>query len=104
MTQLYPKLRVEIVIERPALRRTERVLQEAGVTGWTVTPAIAGYGNGTRWSRGTDISTSTDMVVLMSIGDADVLLPALDQLHALVSRYVGGVNVSEGKVLRDDNF
>lgn len=104
MAELHTKLRLEIVIERPALRRAERLLEEAGVTGWTVTPAIAGYGNGTRWSRGTDISSSTDMVVIMSIGDEDVLLPVLSQLHTLVSRYVGVVNLGEVKVLREDNF
>lgn len=98
------KLRLELIIESPALRRAEGLLHDAGVTGWTVLPATSGYGGSTRWSRGTDISESTDMVVLISIADHDVLEPALQKILALLDRRIGIVNLSEVTVLRPGLF
>jgi PII-like signaling protein len=101
---MHDKLRLELIIERPALRRAETILQDAGIVGWTVLPAISGYGGGQKWSRGTDISAATDMMVLISIGDADIIEPALTALHSLLDRHIGILNVGQVKVLRDHKF
>ena len=104
MPDRYNKLRLELIIERPALRRAERVLESEGVKGWTVLPAISGWGGNTRWSRGTDISTATDMVMLVSIGGKDTLEPALEKLETLLGRHIGVLNVSDVRVLRPGKF
>jgi len=101
---LHPKLRLEIILESPALRRAENILREGGATGWTVLPAVSGFGGTHRWSRGTDISASTDMVVMICIGDEDILLPLLEKLQKLLARHIGVLNFSEVKVLRDGLF
>ena len=98
------KLRLELIIESPALRRAEDLLQEAGVTGWTVVPAMRGFGGETRWSRGTDISESTDMVVIICIADEHTLTPALQKILTLLDRRIGVVNVSDVRVLRPGLF
>jgi PII-like signaling protein len=98
------KLRLELIIESPALRRAEELLKSAGVTGWTVVPAMSGFGGTTRWSRGTDISESTDMVVLICIADEETLTPALSKILTLLDRRIGVVNVSEVRVLRPGLF
>ncbi|WP_298913237.1 DUF190 domain-containing protein [uncultured Algimonas sp.] len=98
------KLRLELIIERPALRRAEDLLREAGVTGWTVVPAMSGFGGQTRWSRGTDLSGSTDMVVLICIADEDALEPALKRILELLDKRIGVVNVSDVRVLRPGLF
>ena len=98
------KLRLELIIESPALRRAEDLLREAGVTGWTVVPGLSGFGGQTRWSRGTDISGATDMVVLICIADEDVLKPALQTMLKLLDRRIGIVNVSDVRVLRPGLF
>ena len=104
MTEHFRKLRLELIIESPALRRAENVLTDCGVTGWTVVPAMSGFGGQTRWSRGTDISESTDMVVMICIGDAEVLEPALLRLHKILDRRIGVLNVSDVRVLRPGLF
>lgn len=104
MTDLHDKLRLEIIVEKPALRRMENVLEEAGVKGWTVTPCLSGFGGRTRWSRGTDISGASDMIILVSIGGAEVIMSALDPLHKLLDRHIGVLSVSEVKVLRPGLF
>lgn len=98
------KLRLELIIESPALRRAEELLKSAGVTGWTVVPAMSGFGGRTRWSRGTDISESTDMVVLICIADEETLTPALSKMLTLLDKRIGVVNVSEVRVLRPGLF
>jgi len=102
--QLHDKLRLELIIERPVLRRAENLLESAGVLGWTVLPAMAGFGGNTRWSRGTDISGSSDMVVLISIGSAERITAALGPLHELIDRQIGMLSVSDAKVLRPGKF
>ncbi|MEM7728130.1 MAG: DUF190 domain-containing protein [Pseudomonadota bacterium] len=98
------KLRLELIIESPAVRGAEDLLREAGVTGWTVIPAMSGFGGQTRWSRGTDLSGATDMVVLICIADEDVLTPALKKILAMLDRRIGVVNVSDVRVLRPGLF
>lgn len=102
--ELHTKLRLELIIETPAVRRAETVLKEAGATGWTITPAISGQGRTNRWSIGTDISGASDMVVLICVGDENVLKPALSRLHDLLGRHIGVLNLSEVSVLRPGRF
>ena len=101
---LHEKMRLELIIESPALRRAEDILIAAKVTGWTVIPAKSGYNGKNRWSRGTDISASTDMVVLICVGDAEFLLPCLSKLHSLLERRIGVLNLTTVQVLRKAEF
>lgn len=101
---LHEKMRLELIIESPALRRAEEILLDAKVTGWTVVPAVSGYNGKRRWSRGTDISASTDMMVLICVGDAEFLLPCLSRLHNLLKRHIGILDLTTVHVLRDTEF
>ena len=104
MIQTFTKTRLELILERPALRRAEAILEEAGVTGWTVLPALSGYGGSTRWSRGTDISGASDMIVLISVGSRTRMEAALAPLHKLVDRHIGMLTLSDVRVLREGRF
>ena len=102
--ELHEKLRLELIIESPALRRAEDILEEGGVSGWTVIPAKSGYDGRQRWSRGTDISMATDMVVLICVGDSELILPTLSKLHTLLKRHIGVLDITMVKVLRNAEF
>lgn len=101
---MHEKRRIELIIERPAHKRACRVLEQSGLTGYTVLPAMAGFGGGNRWSRDTDISTSREMVVIISIGSEDRVETALKELENLLSAHIGVVSVSRVEVLRDERF
>lgn len=101
---LHEKIRLELIIESPALRRTEDILSDAGVSGWTVIPAVSGFDGRQRWSRGTDISASTDMVVLICVGDENIIMPILKDLHNLIKRHIGVLDITRVQVLRDTDF
>jgi len=101
---LHAKKRLELIIERPAYKRACRVLQDAGVTGYTVVPALAGYGGGNRWQRGTDLSASRDMVVICSIMDQDIVEKCTEALSKLIGSHIGILNFSDVTVMRPENF
>lgn len=102
--RMHRKLRIELIIERMAYKRACRVLKESGMTGYTVIPALAGSGGRTEWRRDSDISASRDMVVIISIGDAERVETAIEKIEGLLGRHIGVVTVSEVNVIRDGRF
>lgn len=101
---MHERLRIELIIERMAYKRAGRILEDAGMTGYTVLPALAGFGNGNRWSRDTDISSSSDMVMIISIGSEDRVTTALEEIRRLLGDHIGVVSTSPVSVLRPDRF
>ena len=96
--------RLELIIERMAVKRAGNVFEEAGLTGYTVTSAMAGYGRGQRWTRDGDLSTAQDMVVMVTIGDAEKIGRVLKDLHRLLDAHIGVLSVGEVEVLRPERF
>lgn len=101
---LHPKKKIELIIEKPALKRACRILEEAGVTGYTYLKAQGGYGNRNRWQKGTDISTSRDMMLIISITDEETCQKAVERLGTLIGAHIGLLDISNTTVLRDDKF
>ncbi len=101
---MHTRHRLELIVERMAQARACSILEDAGVTGYTVLSALAGYGNGQRWQRDQDISHARDMVVIISIGDATKIDTALENLHRLLDDHIGVLSVDEVRVLRPDRF
>lgn len=98
------KLRIELIIERMAYKRAGRILEDAGMTGYTVLPAFAGFGKSNRWTRDTDISSASDMVVMIAIGSHDRVKTSLEQIENLLGDHIGVVSTSPVQVLRPDRF
>ncbi|MEL6662285.1 MAG: DUF190 domain-containing protein [Pseudomonadota bacterium] len=102
--ELHQKRRIELIIERMAYKRACRVLEQVGVTGYTVLPSMAGFGGKNRWSRDTDISSASDMVVIISITDEEKADEALEQIANILGSHIGVVSVSDVQVLRPELF
>lgn len=98
------KKRLEIVIEAPVIDRLRRVLDDKGVSGYTITPAIAGRGVHGRWNREGQISDAGRMLVLFAIIDPSELDDTLQAVYAVLSRQIGIVSVSDVHVVRDAHF
>jgi len=101
---MHAKRRIELIVERMAYKRACRILEQAGMTGYTVVPALAGFGGGNRWTRDTDISASSDKVVIISIGDAERVETSLRQISELLGAHIGVVTVCDVDVLRPERF
>lgn len=96
--------RLELIIERMAMKRAGNILEEAGLTGYTVVSAMEGYGRGQRWTRDGDLSNAQDMVIAVTIGDAEKIGRALEALHRLLDAHIGVLSVSDVEVLRPERF
>lgn len=102
--QTYPKKRIEIVVEAPALSRLLDRLDKAAVTGYTVLPALAGRGQDGSW-RGEGLAGDAGrMVVVVCLTDAARVDAVLDAAYAIVSRQIGIVAVSDVQVIRPEHF
>lgn len=101
---MHAKKRLELIIEKPAFKRACRILEEAGVKGYTAFSAFAGYGANMRWQRGTDLSASRDMIMIISVMDEQIVEKTIDALENLIGAHIGLLNFSDVKVIRDDKF
>lgn len=100
----FDKKRLELIIETPAFKRACRIFEDAGVTGYTAFAAIAGYGNGMRWRRGTDLSASQDMMMIITVIDEDLVPAIIEDLESLIGSHIGLLSVSNVTVIRDEKF
>ncbi|MDD9910310.1 MAG: DUF190 domain-containing protein [Ahrensia sp.] len=101
---MHTKQRIELFIERMAYKRAGRILEAAGATGYTVLPALAGFGSTAHWRRDSDISGSRDMVQIVSIVDDALVEPVTTSLRDLLGDHIGIVTVSTVQVLRPERF
>jgi PII-like signaling protein len=101
---MHTRHRLELIVERMAAPRACNILEASGLTGYTILPAISGFGGKTRWSRDTDMSASSDMVIIISIGADAQVQAALAELERLLGSHIGVLSIGEVKVLRPDRF
>ena len=100
----FAKKKIDIVIEAPAVNRVLAKLDELGVLGYTVVPAISGSGREGSWNRDATVGDSGRMVLIFSIIDAARVDQVLDAIFKLVERQMGIVTISDVEVVRPDHF
>lgn len=100
----YPKKRIEIVVEAPVLNRLLDLLDKLAVTGYTVTPAIAGRGRGGSWRREGLVGEAGRLIAVFCILDESRVDAVLEPVFQLVSRQIGIVTVSDVMVVRPEHF
>ena len=102
--ETFAKKRIEIMIESPLLARLTSLLDELGVHGYTVIPALAGRGADGAWHRDGTIGRAGSLVMVFCIIDADRVEAVLDPLFQLIKDQIGIVSVSDVEVIRPDHF
>ncbi len=100
----HTKKRLEIFVEAPVLNRLLDALDQVGVSGYTVLPALAGRGAEGRWSREGQITTTSQIVQVVTIIDQALADQALSAAYHVVARQIGIVSLSDVEVVRDDHF
>ncbi|WP_316015453.1 P-II family nitrogen regulator [Roseobacter sp. HKCCA0434] len=102
--QTHPAKRIEIVIERPLLRRLTAALDSTGLPGYTVLPVWGGSGRSGPWTREGQVSAAGGMACVTIIAEAELAERALEQAFALVERHIGIVSMTDCEVVRPDRF
>ncbi|MEM9029008.1 MAG: DUF190 domain-containing protein [Pseudomonadota bacterium] len=102
--QTFPKKRIEIMVEAPLMSRVLEILDEQGVSGYTVLPALAGKGKDGSWHRDGLVGRVGSMVQIFCIVDESRIDEVLEPLFKLVSQQIGIVSVSDVRVIRAEHF
>lgn len=102
--ETFAKKRLEAFVEAPVLHRFIAILEEEGVSGYSVMPVVSGSGTDGKWSREGSVTAAGQMVAVICIVSEEALKPLLDKAFAMLSRHMGIVSVSDCEVMRPDRF
>lgn len=103
MTETVERVRVEILVDQPLLRRVEQVAADAGISGYTLLPLLGGRGASGPW-RDDQLSGAQAKILFLTITSrtrADRLTDALADLldsHGLL------LAISRVEVIRGAKF
>lgn len=101
--QTHAKKKVEIIVERVIHRRIIDAIEQAGATGYTVLPGLAGKGH--QGERGAaDVLGALDIVMIIVIAGDDTAGRIVDTAMALLKDHTGIVYLSDVAVVRADHF
>lgn len=104
MVATHLKKRLEIIVEAPALHRLTDRLDRAGVSGYTIVPALAGKGRTGGWSSEGVAGDAGRLVMVISIVDPTKVDAVLEGVYAVLARQIGIVTVCDVQVIRADHF
>ena len=102
--QTFAKKQIQIICERPILKRVQRHLAKAGVKGYTVLPALSGSGSEGDWDRDGMIGDAGQMVMVLVVLDNEDLDRVLTDIFDVVSPQMGVITISDVAVVRPDRF
>jgi nitrogen regulatory protein PII len=101
--QLYPKKKVEIVVEAARIAKLLEMIKALGGTGHTVIPELAGKGRrGIRDEA--HVSDVLRNALIIVIATQDMALRTVEEAHKLLKNYADIIYVSDVSVVRDDHF
>ena len=102
MTQLHPRKKIELVVERARLPEMLDLLHEAGIRGYTVLPTLEGLGN--RGLRGDDLTGVGGNVHVMAVTHEEAVHRLIELLEEVWGDAIGVLFVSDVQVLRPAKF
>ncbi len=102
--QTHKAKRVAIIIENMMQSRLTDVMEQAGVTGYSILPVMGGSGRSGRWNRDDQVSRAGGMVQVVCIVRPERVDSLLEAVFSVVERHFGVVSVSDCEVLRAERF
>lgn len=103
MVQLYPKKRVDIIVEAARARAIMEMIEAVGAKGYTIVPNVSGHGN--RGVRGeAHLSDVFRNILIIVIAAEEIADRIVEQSQSLLENYAGIVVVSEVAVVRNEHF
>jgi nitrogen regulatory protein PII len=102
--QMHKAKRVAITIEKPMERRLRAVLEDSGVTGYSILPVVGGSGRSGSWSSEGQVGLAGGMVQMTCVIRPDRLDSLLEAVFSVVERHIGIVTVMDCDVLRAERF
>ena len=102
MIETVIRKRIEILADQAQAKRVTQAIDDAGITGWTITPVTSGKGREGRWRE--ERVMGTDKVFILTIAPqekamalAEALAPVLTQRGLLLTMW-------DVEVIRGERF
>jgi len=102
--QTHQAKRVAVIIEAVMQSRLTAAMEEAGVTGYSVLPVLAGGGRSGPWTREGQVGRGQGMVQVICIISPDKLDDLLNKAFAVVERHIGVITIGDVEVVRAERF
>lgn len=102
--KLHAAKRVAIIIEAPMQERLTNAMEQAGVTGYSVLPVLAGSGQSGTWSADDRIGKAGGLVQVICIIRPEAIDHLIEHAFPLVERHIGIITVTDCQVLRPERF
>lgn len=102
--ETFAKKRIEILAETPVIPKVTALLKEKGALGFTVLPAVSGFGPHGEWSREGMVGVAGQMQMVLCIVSEEKKDALLDDLFQLLSRHIGFLAISDCEVVRSERF
>jgi len=102
--ETHRRKQVMVICEAPVAGRVTRALDHVPVGGYTVIPALSGFGSEGRWERSGLVGDAGRMVVIVSVMSEEQAATALERIYETIEPQMGIVTVSDVEVLRPERF
>ncbi|MEM8749160.1 MAG: DUF3240 family protein [Pseudomonadota bacterium] len=95
--------KLEILVDRPLLRRVRDIALEADIPGFTLLPTVGGGGHHGRWSEEMVTGGAGSKVRFMTLIDDATVERLLEKLEPLISEYSLIVTIVQVEKITDDS-
>ncbi len=99
-----PRKKIEILIDRPLMKRLRQITKDVEISGYTVFNAIGGEGGQGRWRDDQVTGGAGSKVLFMSILNDEKATEFLTAIEPLLDEYGLLVAISTVEVIRADRF
>lgn len=102
--QFHGMRKLEVVVHAEDIRLVEKILETAGVAGWTMLRDVAGMGHGGFHQGRTIFNDQTGLVMFVGVGPHEPISEAARKLGELFRSHAGVLFLSDVQVIRSDYF
>ncbi len=103
MTETTTRIRIEILVGAPLVRKVEDAAERAGISSYTLLPTLGGKGSSGRWSDD-QLSGAESRVMFLAVTSAEKADRLTEQLESLLESHGLLLFRSRVEVVREGKF
>ena len=102
MIETVVRKRIEILTDTALIGRVTKAIDDAGITGWTVTPVNSGKGREGRWRE--ERVMGTDKVFVLTIAAEENAQKLAEDIAPMLTKYGFLFSMWDVQVIRGERF
>jgi PII-like signaling protein len=104
MKRLTSRKRIEVLVDKPLLRRIKALAADSGIIGYTVLPTLEGNGAQGEWQDERVSGGVSSKVIFLTLVSEDKASDFLDRIEPILQSHGLIVSVSQADIIRPDKF